>query len=327
MSEEMENKISETITQQELDDYLFKDLYSEHPEYVNVVREGKMLIGDIKINYKRKHLILKRTPKEIGRGSFGVLYEYVSEGEDPIKYVAKISINPSDNEKQAIINLRNRELELLEDTDYKSKLCIVPGKIVTTGNLSISIMPLMDGNLIDFSTSLNNRPSLQLRKQIFENVRTQLDCILNLNLSNGNRRSEIDINIEFAYTDLKPDNVLYKLNRDGTYTFLLGDIGSIIPFTDEKGDKFYMTNTPCKRNLKPNEIVKIYVNSSNIISSMRYIFGVFCFKLLANANKIFSKYPSVEDRRDLSTKLVQFLGPSYDNLLYDYEPENRTGMY
>jgi hypothetical protein len=313
------------ITQQNLDAYLFKNLFSEYPEYVNLRMENKKLIGDLKINYKDKHLLMRRT-KTIQKGNYGEIYEYSSEGEDPIKYAVKFSINPGDLERKAINALREREIKLFQENEERSDSCLVPGKIVISDNFNISIMPLMDGDLVDFyDNSTDADFDFKIRKNIFENVRAQLQCILNLNHSNGNPRSERDINIEFAYMDLKPDNVLYKLNKDGTYTFLLGDIGSIIPFTDSKGDKFFTTNTPCSTKIC-EEKQKVYIKDFNIISCMRYIFGIFCFKLLY-PNIDTSKFISLRRKINFSEAMVKYLGKSYDNLLYDETPDIRTGMY
>lgn len=315
--------MSETniVTQENLDNYLFKDLKSISPTYIK--RTNDDISGDIRIYYADKGNIIIRRRRLIGTGAYGEVFEYSTDDTDPIKYAVKISHILVENEKKAILKLKSREMEQKGVTN--SQLCIIPGKRVFSKDTNVSIMPLMDGDLVQFVR--NFQLSLKILTQICNDVRGQLQCILNLNKSNEIVETEKDILIEFAYMDLRADNVLYKENKDGTYKFLIGDIGSIIPIEDKKDKKgpYYTTNKPCLTEMcsKSN---KVYVSDHNIISCMRYVFGIFCCSLFIDID-IFDNSLSIQERHDLSLKLTNLLGPTYENLLYDEYPETRVTMY
>ena len=220
--------------------------------------------------------------------------------------------------------LRRREAEL------KRNCSVISARIVESANLSVSLMPLMTGDLVTldiFNRKYSNifRRSMQI--DILETVRNQMNCLLKLNK---------DLNdMEFGYTDLKPDNVFFKHNSNGIITFCLGDIGSVVPLQDEKGK--YLTSIFLLPYGEPSS--PSIIRSENLVISMRFVFGVFATAILGlryrNSNprmpidyNLFRYRHSVESMKVYSANLhaevkyLQFPKPdSYLNLLWDEDYE------
>ena len=322
----MERKQNLDITQEELDNFLFETPDSQKPTFSILSKSIKRkrdaeyttVVGELHINYKGVTLIFTGS-RSIGEGSFGYLSEYRL---GKIRYAVKISKNLEDdgNERRAISEIQQQEAKL-------NRRCgVIRARIVDSDKLSVSVMPCMDGDLSSLLDS-NSLPS---------------DRNLTLNEDLKVRK--------FGYTELRLDNVLYKVetpargkrgisNIQELYSFILGDVGSVFPKTDAKGD--YWT-TVYYIPYGTNEYNRAYkIREENLVESMRYIFGIFVCELFGLVDNFEFTQDDISNKRriELSRQLVKkvtkhkFPNPnSYMDLLYDsvYETSRvytRRDMY
>lgn len=336
--DELEEVNAENATQEKVDDYLFKQFDSPVPQFFRTVSrdvriEGSLHThhkGDLVITFRDGSTLTLRESRYIERGGIGSVYEYTFGS---IKYAVKIAIRfgMDGNERKAIMNLRRREAE-------RNRNCsLISARIVECADLSVSLMPLMTGDLTTlgiFESKYSNALRRNMQISILETVRTQMNCLLTLN-------NDLK-DMEFGYGDLKPDNVFFKRNSDGTITFCLGDIGSVVPLEDEKGK--YLTSVFRLPYGESGSYSRI--RSENLVLSMRFIFGVFATAILGINYRtpgsgefvdynLFRRKHSAESMQLYSktlhskVKSLRFPNPdSYLNLLWDenYETYGRKNL-
>jgi hypothetical protein len=326
----MERKETLDVTQEELDNFLFETADSPMPTFSILSESIKRkrdadyttVVGELHINYKGARLTFT-VFRSIGEGSFGYLSEYRLGN---IKYAVKISKNLEDdgNERRAILEIQQQEVKL-------NKRCgVIKAKIAESDKLSVSVMPCMDGdlfNLLNSNSLPGDRNYTLIIIKIVENVRFQLNSVLSLNEDLKVRK--------FGYTELRLDNVLYKIkspskrkggisNIQELYSFILGDVGSVFPKTDAKGDYW---NTVYYIPYGIREYNRAYkIREECLVESMRYIFGIFVCELLGLVDNFefteddISNERRIELSRQLVKKLIKYKFPnpnSYINLLYD----------
>jgi hypothetical protein len=305
------------ITQEELDEWLFNNHSSPNP-FINEEYEITIICPD------DTHLTSTGFRK-LDEGGFSTIYLY---SFSEIKYVAKFAFElqgdkkiikynedgtiKDGNEKKALISLKDKSIR-------EGKICsIIKGKIVDS-KIPSTIMPLMDGNLLDLINEMSVHEST--KRIIVESVRSQMECILSFN-------SEDILNDEkslfkFAYMDLKPSNILYKLvNRE--YIFKIGDLGSIVPSKDNHLGIFPATYYTQIKELERTKFPKSY-----IVRSMRYLFGLFCYNLMINefTNIDRDDIYDEEDLEEMNFSIITYLGDNYDNLINDQTNVVRKSMY
>ena len=280
-----------------VDDYIFRSLNTNAPIFSNDKISIKYGNTDIKLNIG----------KEIRGGAYGKIYKITSHEyglEYALKYFPKEKYE--DEEFKAIKELEKRELKLGRKCD------IITGKIVESKTHKMILMPLMDGDVIDlYASNYVNIHGEQGIMKILSYVKNQLNCILRLN--------EDKKEFKFAYLDIKPDNILYKLNEDGNYTFELGDLGSIIR---NRHGNFTITYRCCTIGCDSSE----EISNNNIIRCMRYYYGILCIRLLTRDTYIIDNHKtiSIQELETINTRFVNTYGPEFDNYIYDPTPELRT---
>jgi len=133
--------------------------------------------------------------RRVGDGSYGVVYGY--ENEDGRSVVLKIGDISSD------LNVINK----LKQSNITCNQSIVPYE--TVDNKHLLIMEKMDGDL--YSLTTKTELSAYSIKHIIHQIATIIKCLLDVGI---------------FYTDLKLENILYKLKQDDTPLVILGDLGS-----------------------------------------------------------------------------------------------------
>ena len=283
--------MEEIPTQQELDSYVFNS-FTAPPKYID---------GDIVIYYPKDgkvlQLVLKKE-KYIISGKYGKVYKF-SKGL--LEYAVKFLKKSDGCEIEAILKMEHQEIKT------GKRFNLIKSRIVEASR-QIIIMPLMDGDIIDLD-KINKLE--QNFHTVINSVRKQMDNVLNMNT-----QSNVT---EFAYLDVKPDNVLYRLNENGTYEFVLGDLGSVVK------NNGYFTKTYACKTIGCDEYI---IPQNCIIRAMRYFYGIFIFTLLYG-NYIVEIHDQIQlsELEVLSNNLVSNLGQDYANLLYDPLPETRISMY
>lgn len=323
---------SDEKVQRELDHYLFNEVDSISPIFTNVVHY-KLEDRDDSIFYRGDLIITLRDGSRLTLKESSIinpdddLYEYGSNG---IKYAVKISKNWEEvedfRELSTIINIRDRQFELKQTC---SSIC---SRVVISAKLIVILMPFVDGDLVQLD---DKKPLTRaLRVKMLEDVREHMNCILSLNRSLNN--------IDYGYMNLSPENILYKHNEDGTYTFTIKNKTDISPSRRVGTNRYW--KSPIWIHLQNGD--KTIVESKNMIISMRYMFGMFALYILELGmnidiqlyNSTYDEIENVEDRKQMSQrlfKLATFYGfknpESYKNLIYDGEYQqlgyNQSGEF
>jgi hypothetical protein len=313
------------LTQEEVDRHLFETRNSLNP-YLDEEGNINIYVGDTVV-------ILNKTDKLLGEGTYGKVYVYKS---NYIKYAVKFSsITPdgkvSDgNEREAVLELRNVYLQ----NDIWCN--VIQSRIVDSTNKHATLMPVMYGDLFDLMAL--NILSSEDKKEILESLREQMECIINLN-SREVIEHEDQENFKFAYLDLKPANILYKIIfKDGKikYDCRLGDLGGIIKGKNGHFISSIMLKTSINIDNYNTQILSIpqkdrkmfkdqmfHYAKYYIVNCMRYVFGVNACMLMYNT----SINPNIDRLIELNDALVRDLGLNYSNLLVDHIDMVRTSMY
>jgi hypothetical protein len=301
-----------TITQEELDDWLFNDLNSKDPI---IDLEGFLII-----HYKNETYIkLEKTEGNPAKGTFGEVFIYQC---DTIQYAVKFSINISEDGKLIDGNEILSINTLRFHPEINNKKCnIIPARIVQCVNKLASIMPRMNGDIHRLNIKFF---SIDRKKELLESIREQLNCIINLN-DRKDILNPLQNTMKFAYLDLKPSNVLYKIEKNGKFVYKLGDIGSIIEHDNENSPgEFSSTYTIQLNNADQGKFP-----GKKIVRCMRYIFGLFSWFILDWTNYMnnmwcFTKHVSIHILVDINYRLVRNFGPTYSNLIYDESSDLKT---
>lgn len=136
--------------------------------------------------------------KEIARGSYGRVCEYVNDNNECIAIKLSLSNNISD---------LKQDIEILNYMKMHNICTNIYVKSYIISNYAI-IMDYMHDNLKKCLTLSTSRKIL-----IFGEIVKHIYCLEKANL---------------YYTDIKLQNFLYRCNNDETINILLGDIGSIV---------------------------------------------------------------------------------------------------
>jgi hypothetical protein len=308
------------ITQSELDDYLFNDHKSLDP-VMNMNNELIITLAD------SSSLIFTVDEKcKFKRGSYGIIKTYkCGDLIYALKYAYGTNVLTNKvedgNERLAIIELRSRAIA-------EGKICpLVQARIVQSATSFITLMPKMRG---DVSKIPRKNWTIADKKYLLDSIREQMEYILHMNTYEQLHNPKQD-SMKFAYVDLKPENVLYNRNSDGTVTYKLGDLGSILEIDpdDEPGcfpgtyairtRKGYMDPCPDKY----------------IVKCMRYLLGLFAFNLLTTNTYKGMELLNVDNNEDeeehslqeMNNLVVEQLGQGYDNLIDDSSKVLRVSMY
>ena len=182
----------------------------------------KQRLNGIKLHYKHEDgtFTTLNYISLLDEGSFGYTFKYSSTSDETqdgfIAIVIKVfkEMNKDSRNELIIVDLLKQRYESTDGTEFycdtvTAKSMNLPQRPPTVQEESIIVMELMDGNL----ANLMNKFSLT-DDQIFlyiKEVVTDLKCLSD----NG-----------YIYTDLKAENVLYKMT-DREPIIRLGDLGSI----------------------------------------------------------------------------------------------------
>jgi eukaryotic-like serine/threonine-protein kinase len=148
--------------------------------------------------------------KEIGRGSFGIVYEVV--GEDGVAYAQKI-LNPSacpPQDHPILFRRFEREVRYQQMVDHRNVVPILEHNL--TANPPWFVMPLAAGSLkddLEVDRTLGGVP----RKPLFD-ILAGLEALHIKGL---------------RHRDLKPANVLKFPQKDGTVLYSVSDLGLTTP--------------------------------------------------------------------------------------------------
>jgi hypothetical protein len=309
MSEKLIQKESdsmeEEISQKELDLVLFDINY---PAPI-LISHDELLIPENGDGY-----MILRKDKSLGKGSFGKVYRYYYKN---IEYAVKI-INQYDevffdSESRAIVLLKMYQIL------YKRTCKIIPCKLVESLIGTVSIMPVMDGNILAIRDKIRVM-DIEQKKEILESIREQMESVIRLN-DEEDIKHELQSHMRFAYLDLKFGNVLYKVDSEGKIIYLLGDIGSIVENLPKTNPGEFISTYP----IQIKEMLVTNATNVYIVKSMRYLFGIFAYALCNNIiiKKTLSRYKLSKKNREL----VEILGNEYDNLIDDEEIGIRISMY
>ena len=314
-------------TQEELDEYLFN----------NTSLDPTLISDDIlHITYNNKVLEFKKY-SAIGKGAYGQVFLFKL---DKLKYALKFATMDEkgkidNSEKTAILELQNC------DRKFNRRCNIVKARLIENGPelkqaipILASIMPVMIGDLDTLLFNVNSRfysdpiSTLGYKKNILNSIRSQMECIIHLNDREIIEEKE-QKNFQFAYTDLKPSNILYKINDDTLeYEFCLGDLGSLIKNEDNE----FISTFPIQLRGEM-KVEKTFANFPNkhIVSCMRYVFGLFSYLLLTDGfNEFYKNINTIKIKNSelthINSELVRIMGETYSNLIID-DIHHRTSMF
>ena len=209
----------------DIEAYVFeKDITQSYP-LENVIVEQDEDMNDT-FYYKDGDDKIKLKKKKIGDGATANVFEIAPP--QPLSFIYKEFKRPTD---QTI------ELNILESLKTQPILCnVVNSHIITKPDTKkIIVMDKYDGALRDLlkepiiSYNLLKETKLNIFKQILHDVY----CLYTR---------------ELYYTDLKLDNILYKITGTSTFKIALGDIGSIC-------SKKINPSTPCASTYYPPETI------------------------------------------------------------------------
>lgn len=162
--------------------------------------------------------LLYKVARGISEGAQGAVYSYELENEPKQRRIPdKIALKVYKSQKEAV-----KELEVIHHLDrygYRCEAAIVAaspiGSISSDKDAAVNayemkglVMEHMEGNLMCFE----NKCLLHEALQIIREIANACACLCEQGL---------------YYCDLKPENVLYNCNRDGTYAIRLGDLGGL----------------------------------------------------------------------------------------------------
>jgi hypothetical protein len=204
--------------QERLYDYIFGSNYE--PSDVKVLSSEKFEIhieNKGEKSFDNVNYYLFDYEKIISSGSYGTVLKFV----DKKKNVALALKMTRANDENLISDKLNQSDCGILRVKYSEKDFI--------GSNFAYFMELADGDLEDFFLenlqNMNDNPGLFL--DIFETIRKQLICLFELD----NR---------YVYTDMKPNNVLYKCDKNKEIKFFLGDLGSAV----SDNEKDYIATYP-----------------------------------------------------------------------------------
>lgn len=298
------------ITQDSLDEYLFYEVNSITPI---------MDSDDVLYCFTSDNKVVKlHRGVQLGKGTYGNVYLYSSRN---IKYAVKFAsiidgIVYDGNERKAIFELKN----------FVQRNVLINARTIECNKFA-SLMPVMENDLNDMNPAMLSR---EQKIQILDMIRTKMECIIKLNPENVVGEIE-QKNFKFAYIDLKPGNILYQhkvIDGVDNIVFYLGDLGSVIRTHDSR----FMSSIPVKL-LDPRCLFIDMKNNRlpdrSIVKCMRYVFGVLAYTFLKgnfDVINVFCRNITSHDLSHMDRELIQGLGVSYANLLYDVQI-HRTSMY
>ena len=96
----------------------------------------------------------------------------------------------------------------------------------------LTFMETMDGSLESLNREIINKNIVT----IIESVRTQVVCLFQQSL---------------YYTDIKPGNILYSIDKNGSYKFIVGDIGALC---NKSRESTYFPSVPFRVRFLNNDL-------------------------------------------------------------------------
>lgn len=291
--------INANISMQEnVDKYLFKNLNSPNPVLSN---DGTCLTiyrqeGDIK---------LERTEYETNF-PYGTVCRYEGAG---LRYDVKFTDPMSKDPKKG--NERRASVELMLRARLSKQACkVLNSRIIESADKLAILMPVMYTNLSMIQTS---ELDIKTKKDILDQIRTQMNCIIHLN-DGAQIESKNQTGFKFSYLKLKPSNVLLKV-KNGRFIVTLGNIGSIVERDNINEPGTFKSSYPIANN---DGEYSTFVNS-NIVNSMRYIFGFFSYLFimdLFNEDNVNKYTPTNQELITFDETLVESLGGEYSDLFF-----------
>tara|TARA_A100001015_G_scaffold304105_1_gene394799 strand:+ start:6422 stop:7978 length:1557 start_codon:yes stop_codon:yes gene_type:complete len=234
-------------------DYPLDKVIVEQDEDMNYIFYYKVDDNKVKLNKTK-----------IGGGASGIIYE-IKQG--PYSFTVK------DIKKK---KEKNKELAIIKQLNTKPILCnVVNSHIITYNNQEFIVMDRYDGPLSNFLHYILSQYELMIEPMldIFKQIVHDVYCLY----TNG-----------LYYTDLKIENILYKITGNSTFKLSLGDIGSICKNENENKNKNKNENdmpklTHCVKTFYPPEALdEKETNESTIVWNL----GIILLELL-----FISKYP------------------------------------
>ena len=181
----------------------------------------------IKLFSKGEKYVFKK-PKMLGKGGFGGVFEY-KDFEHDMNIVLKIEggnysrmlgnrrSEPSEKEISEVLNKNGNKCNTIRTRYIESR-----GPKYKRDHYYI--MEKYSGDTTELLKTLESdyspKERIKIWLEIVETVRKQMACLAKLG---------------FYYTDLKPPNILYCKNSDGTISINLGDLGAAVPGKDGNG--------------------------------------------------------------------------------------------
>lgn len=218
--------------------------------------------GKVYFTYGNNELIQN---KELGGGGFGTVYLFKSR-DDLYKIAVKIYADgamQSNNDKGGMIHEKNVVGRLAELYRTNRNIGIISNRIIEHNTKSYLLMEFADGNL----NELHKKVNLLNDKNIFKILYHTSKILETLSFHN------------LFYTDLKPDNILYKIKEGDRIEVVLGDIGGIC-----LGD--YYEATP---EYSSHEILVFNQGSCNHINSIWGLMIMFLRAFNYDPNYIYVK--------------------------------------
>ena len=221
-----------------------KDITQSYPLDNVIVEQDKDMVNTFYYKDRDDKIELEKT--KIASGANGTVYEIK---KSPYSFIYKEFTNPK---HQKI------ELKILKSLKTQPILCnVVNSRIITNpDNNKFIVMDKYDGSLYNLLKERN--VLLKTNLDIFKQIIHDVYCLYTNKL---------------YYTDLKLENMLYKITGESKFKISLGDIGSICS----------REITPCAVTFYPPEVVNgIYKPESTIVWNL----GIMLLELL-----FISKYP------------------------------------
>ena len=301
------------IVQEDLDKYLFENKLSIEP---SIDSNGVLHC------FTEESKCVKLTMTSlIGSGGYGDVHLYSSRSGN-IKYAVKFAIildgvMDDGNERKAVIELKQQEIL------RNKKSNILTAKTIQCINKFAVLMPLMDGTFEDLDMK---GWRIDYKKIMLESVRSQMEYVIRLNEADVIMEPKQD-KFKFAYTDLKPSNILYK--NDPKFTVKLGDLGGILPIQKNVFISTIPVQFKVSDGKNSREDIFTQLPDKYIVKCMRYVFGLISYWVLTNDLQKLESFFEVVETEDLiacNEELVINFGTEFANLIYD-EKSHRTSMY
>jgi hypothetical protein len=234
----------------------------------------------------------------LGSGSYGTVKKYTYNS---IKYAVKSFVNPNDD-----------EISIVKFFEKVYNCSVVNARNIICKKSSLVLMEIMDGDISDLMRE--GDISDENVVYIIDTLKAQIQCLL------SHKKSS-----DLAYTDIKPENILYKY-VNGNLRVKLGDLGSIVPGIDGK----YIASYPCYYNYDGYSNPKL-ISKDRVVACTRYFLGI----LMARMSKLPGTRRNFDDNSPSSISMYKRLqksivikyGVKYDNLLWDSTPEIRKTLY